>query len=326
MVVFEKLNKPVLAKIFAYCCALAAFGIGCATQAGAIVDTMNETFNLNIYVTGIALAILVALVVFGGLKSIARVCERLVPVMSVIYVIGCFYILFVNIQFIPQTFALIIKSAFSSKAIVGGFAGTAVIYAIQNGISRGLFSNEAGMGSAPQASAASVSANAVKPALVGSTGVFWDTIVVCLLTGLVLVSSVLANDSLSLIDGSITTGAVLVSRCFGQIPVIGKPLLTFGILTFAFTTILSWAYYGENCVRYLFGHKSLPIYRTIWVLMVIAGAIITEGVIWTIADILNAAMVIPNMIAVLMLTKQMQEDTKYYLVEDNLDEVDDDLA
>ena len=322
MVAFEKLKKPFLAKLYAILCALAAFGIGCATQSGAIADSIYENFNVPQFITGIVLCVLTAIVVFGGVKAIAKVCERLVPVMSILYVVGCVVILIINGKYLPQTFAVIIQSAFTGKAIAGGFMGLAVKKVVQNGISRGLFSNESGMGSAPQASAAGVTNNAVKPALIGSTGVFWDTIVVCLMTGLVVVSSVISNDAISLVDGSIASSASLVSKTFGQIPVIGTPILVFGILTFAYSTILGWSYYGENAMRYLFGHKSIIPYRIAWIVVIFLGVAFSESSVWIVADILNAAMCIPNCLLILILSKQLAKDTKYYLDGNHLDEVD----
>ena len=324
MTAFEHLHMPLMAKIFAICCALGAFGIGCSSQSKAIVDVISGNYGINAVVIGIFLCVLTALVVFGGLHSIARVCERLVPFMSIVYVLGCIIILFINIRYMPATISLIISSAFTFKAAAGGFVGSSIISAARAGIARGLFSNEAGMGSAPQASAASVAANAVKPALVGSTGVFWDTVVVCLMTGLVIVSSIIGNPDISCIlaDGSIISGSGLVSACFGQIPYIGKPLLTFGILTFAYSTILGWSYYGENCIRYLFGKKMIRYYQVLWIIVIFVGAIVSEGAVWTLADILNAAMCIPNVIAVLLLRDQIAKETRYYLYEDHLEEID----
>ena len=248
--------------------------------------------------------------------------------MSIVYVLGCLIILVINIAYLPQTIATILSAAFTTRAAVGGFIGTTIIAAARAGIARGLFSNEAGMGSAPQATAASKCNNAVKPALVGSTGVFWDTVVVCLMTGLVLVSSIIKNDAISCIlaDGSVISGSGLVSACFSQIPVFGRPLLTFGILTFAYSTILGWSYYGENCIRYLLGEKAIKVYRVLWIVVIFIGAIVSEGAVWTLADILNAAMCIPNVIAVLLLRNVIAEDTKYYLNDEHLEETDPDLA
>ena len=322
MVAFEKLKKPGLAKIYAIFCAVAAFGIGCATQSSAIADSIYENFNVSTIITGVVLCALTAIVIFGGVKSIARVCERLVPIMSILYVVGCLVILIINGKYLPQTFSVIFQSAFTGKAVAGGFVGLATKKVVQSGISRGLFSNESGMGSAPQASAAGVAKNAVKPALVGSTGVFWDTIVVCLITGLVVVSSIISNDAISLADGSIANSAALLSKTFGQIPVFGTPLLVFGILTFAYSTILGWSYYGENAIRYLFGHKSIIPYRIAWIVVIFLGVIFTESSVWIVADILNAAMCIPNCLLIILLGKQMIADTKYYLFENHLDEED----
>ena len=327
MTAFEHLGLPFMGKLFAWCCALGAFGIGCSSQAKALVDVMHDTFQSNDMIIALIICLLTALVVFGGIRSIARVCEGLVPFMSIIYVLGCLVILVLNRAYLPEAFRLILVSAFTPRAAMGGFVGTSIITAARAGIARGLFSNEAGMGSAPQASAASVADNAVKPALVGSTGVFWDTIVVCLMTGLVLVSSIIGNDSISCIleNGSLISGSGLVSACFGQIPYIGRPLLTFGIITFAYSTILGWSYYGENCIRYLFGKKAIRFYQVLWIIVIFIGGISSEGAVWTLADILNAAMCIPNAIAVLMLRKQIAKETKYYLEEGRLEESDPEL-
>ena len=328
MTAFEHLGMPVWGKIFAWCCALGAFGIGCSSQSKAISDVISVNYHVSSVLVAFVVCVLTALVVFGGVKAIANVCEKLVPFMSIVYVLGCLVILVLNIAYLPQTITVILSAAFTKRAALGGFIGTTLMAAARAGIARGLFSNEAGMGSAPQATAASKANNAVKPALVGSTGVFWDTVVVCLMTGLVLVSSIIKNDSISCIlaDGSVISGSGLVSACFSQIPFFGKPLLTFGILTFAYSTILGWSYYGENCIRYLLGEKSIKIYRVMWIVVIFIGAIISEGAVWTLADILNAAMCIPNVIAVLLLREAIAKDTKYYLYEDHLEDSDPELA
>ncbi len=324
MTAFEYLNMPVMARIFAICCALGAFGIGCSSQANAIVDVLGSNFSISKPVIGITVAALTFIVIFGGVKSIARVCEKLVPVMALVYIIGCIGILGYNIKVLPETISLIISSAFTTKAMAGGFVGSTIMIAARYGIARGLFSNEAGMGSAPIATAVSDADNAVKPALVGATGVFWDTVVVCLLTGLVLVSCVIANEDISAVD--LNSGGALVSACFNTIPYIGKPLLIFGILTFSYSTILGWSYYGEACIRYLFGKKAIKIYQALWIIVIYIGATSSLNVVWTIADILNAAMCIPNVIAVLLLRNEIARDTEYYLHNDHLDEKDETLA
>lgn len=323
MTVFEDLNKKGLAKLFAICAALAAFGIGCATQSSAIVDSLNNTFSIPNWISGLIICIITAIVIFGGVKSISKVCEKLVPIMSIIYVIGCIVILLINVKYLPSTISLILSSAFTAKAATGGFVGSTIIVAARYGIARGLFSNEAGMGSAPMATAAGKASNAVKPALIGATGVFWDTVVVCLATGLVIVSSVISNDAISCLN--YTNGSELVSACFSQIPFIGTPLYVFGIITFAYSTILGWSYYGVTSVRYLFGHKAIKIYQALWIVVIFIGATLSLNTVWNISDILNGIMCIPNIIAVFLCLKELISDTKYYLQEDNLDEVDYDL-
>ena len=320
MTAFEHLHMPLAARIFAVCCALGAFGIGCSSQANAIVDILNSSFSVSRPLVGATVALGTFIVIFGGIKSISRVCEKLVPLMSVIYIIGCLGILIYNGRYLPETIALIVSSAFTTKAMSGGFVGTTMMIAARYGIARGLFSNEAGMGSAPIATAVSDADNAVKPALVGATGVFWDTVVICLLTGLVLVSCVISNGNISAVE--LSSGGALVSACFGIIPVIGRPLLIFGILTFSYSTILGWSYYGEACITYLFGKKAVRYYQLLWIAVIYIGATSSLNVVWTIADILNAAMCIPNVIAVLLLSKEIAADTRYYLHEGHLNEKD----
>lgn len=323
MTVFEHLGKKGLAKLFAWCAAIAAFGIGCATQSSAIVDSLSNQFAIPNWISGLVICIITAIVIFGGVKSIAKVCERLVPFMSIIYVVGCIGILCINGKYLPQTISLIISSAFTTKAAAGGFVGSTIITAARYGIARGLFSNEAGMGSAPMATAAGKANNAVKPAIIGATGVFWDTVVVCLITGLVIVSSVIGNDAISCMNYA--NGSELVNACFSQIPVIGTPLFVFGIITFAYSTILGWSYYGVTSVRYLFGHKAIKIYQALWILVIFVGATLELNTVWTISDILNGVMCIPNVIAIFLTLKLIVKDTKYYLEDDNLDEVDSEI-
>ena len=323
MTALDDLKKPFLSKFFCIATILGAFGIGCLTQSNAISGLIKEEFDVSTYITGIIVAIITLIIVFGGIKSISNVCTKLVPVMSIVYIIGCITILIINRAYLGETISLIIASAFTPRAMAGGFVGSTIISASRYGIARGLFSNEAGMGSAPQASAAGQAKNAVKPALVGSTGVFWDTVVICLMTGLVLCSCVIANpniDSVLLADGS-----KLCSAAFGTIPVIGTPLLIFGVITFAYSTILGWNYYATQCVGYLLSNKAKKIYMAIWCIVIFVGAIQKIQLVWDVADILNALMVIPNVIAVLLLTKELKKDTNYYLYEDHLEDIDPDV-
>lgn len=321
MVALDDIKKPFLSKFFCYATILAAFGIGCLTQSNAIASLVNESFNIKRYIIGIILALLTFIIIFGGIKSITNVCMKLVPVMSIVYVIGCIYILVVNRTYLPETISLIISSAFSKKAMAGGFIGSTIRTAMRYGIARGLFSNEAGMGSAPIASAAGRSKNAVKPALVGSTGVFWDTVVICLLTGLVLVSCIIASPEIDTMLCNFD-GSILASETFATIPVIGKPLLIFGVITFAYSTILGWNYYATQCVKYSFKKDFSKIYMLLWCIVIFIGSIGKIEVVWDIADILNALMVIPNVIAIILLRKEIVKDTNYYLYENHLEEQD----
>ena len=310
MIALEDLNKPLLGKIFALVTMLAAFGIGCGVQSNAIASMLDNTFSVPTYITGGILAVLTFIVIFGGIKSISNVCTALVPVMSLLYSIGCIVILGINIKFLPATITLIISSAFTTKAM-------------RYGMARGLFSNESGMGSAPIASAAGAAENAVKPALVGFTGVFWDTVVICLLTGLVLCSCVVANPAIDAV--AINDGSALCSACFASIPFIGTPILVFGVITFAYSTILGWNYYATQCVRYLFKGKGTKVYLFVWIVVIFTGTIMDLTAVWNTADVLNALMVIPNVIAVLLLIKEIRKDTEYYLYEGHLEEIDSNL-
>jgi AGCS family alanine or glycine:cation symporter len=309
------LNMKWLGFLFALFGGIASFGIGCATQVNAIATVAQENFHCPPWVVGVVIGILVAVVIFGGIKSIASVCERLVPFMAIFYVIGCIVILCINYDFIVPAIGAICSLAFTKGAVAGGLVGTGIRAAIQYGVARGLFSNESGMGSAPIAAAAAQSRNPVRQALIASTGTFWDTVVVCLMTGLVLVTSIMKNPGIdvSLVDN----GGKLTSLAFGQIPYVGPILLTIGIITFAFSTVLGWAYYGERCVEYIGGKKVLIVYRIIYIAVAVIAPVSALNLVWTIADILNALMSIPNLIAVLLLSGIIVSDTMKYIY--NLD-------
>jgi AGCS family alanine or glycine:cation symporter len=308
-----------LAVLFAVFAALCAFGIGSGVQSNAVASLVNETFAIPTWVSGLFLTVLTALVVLGGLKWITNVCIRLVPFMSVVYVIGCIILLVINREYLLPAISMIGKSAFTPRAAGSGFVAATIMSAARFGIARGLFSNESGMGSAPIVSAAARTRNSVRQALVSSTGTFWDTVVICAMTGLVITSSVIGNPN---IESTGVNGSVLTHLAFGQIPLVGSILLTFGLLTFAFSTILGWSYYGERCAEYLFGARINIPYRIIYVATVFLGAVAALGVVWDIADALNALMAIPNLVAVLLLSPVIVKETKHYLWENRIDEVD----
>lgn len=313
------LHMRWLGLIFAVFAGFASFGIGCATQVNAIATVCNENLHINKAVVGIIIGVLTAVVIFGGIKSIARVCERLVPFMALFYVLGCIVILGINYDYIIPAITTICRLAFQPGAAAGGLVGSGIMLAMRYGVARGLFSNESGMGSAPIAAAAAQTRNPVRQALVSSTGTFWDTVVVCLMTGLVLVSTIMKNPAIN--ANEITDGGVLTSLAFDQIPVIGPLILVVGIISFAFSTILGWAYYGERCVEYFARKKGLIPYRVLYIAVAVIAPVVALDVVWDIADILNALMAIPNLIAVLLLSPVIVKETKKYL--DDLDVKDD---
>lgn len=294
-----------MATAFCVLTAVAAFGIGNTVQSNAISLLCYETYGIPNVWTGLALAVAAALVILFGVKGIARFCTTFVPLMALCYVLGCIYILFVNGAYVWDAFCLICRSAFSPEAAGGGFVGTSIMMTARYGIARGLFSNESGMGSAPIVAAAAQTRNPVRQALVSSTATFWDTVVICALTGLVLVSSIIAYP-----DIDYTNGGALTKMSFEKIPVVGAPLLTFGIITFAFSTILGWSYYGERAVEYLSGKRYLIIYRVLYIAAVFAGAVVQLTVVWNLADLLNGLMAIPNLISLLALAGVIVAETR----------------
>ena len=314
-----------LAVAFAVFTAVAALGIGNTVQANAISTLLSEPGlfgenfgGISTTVSGLAIAVLVALVIIFGVKGIAKVCTAFVPFMAIFYVLGCLIIIFMNWSYMGETISVIFRSAFSTQAAGGGFIGSTVMMAARYGIARGLFSNESGMGSAPIVAAAAKTRNPVRQALVSSTATFWDTVVICALTGLVLVSSIIAHPDISSSDG-----AKLTQLAFGKIPYIGSIILTIGLVTFAFSTILGWSYYAEKAIEYLAGKKFIKIYRVLWVILVFVGAVADLSLVWDIADGTNALMAIPNLISLVFLSGVIVAETRKYLWNKRLDDYDD---
>ena len=328
-------NWRWLAKIFAFFGAgVGLFGIGTFTQVNSISSAVKNFFDpessnvvfsafghdytMATVVTGLILTLCVGLVVIGGIKRIAKVSEIVVPFMAVLYVALGAIIIITNITAVPAALVSIIKSAFTGSALAGGAMGTMVV-AMQKGIARGIFSNESGLGSAPIAAAAAQTRNPVRQALVSSTGTFWDTVVVCAMTGLVLVTTIMKNPSIN--ADEIPDGGVLTSLAFGQIPVLGPIILTLGIISFAYSTVLGWAYYGERCVEYFAGKKVLILYRCLYVAVAVIAPVVALDLVWLFADTLNALMAIPNLVAVLLLSNVIVSETKKYI--NDLDAKDD---
>ncbi|PIE57029.1 MAG: sodium:alanine symporter family protein [Desulfobulbus propionicus] len=298
------LNMPWLGAVFAFFAACAAFGIGNMVQANSVADAVNATFHVPFWLTGAVLMVLTAIVVLGGIKSIARVTSLLVPVMVVFYICAACYIIFTNIGEVPGALVLIVKQAFSPTAAVGGFAGATVMMAIRFGVARGVFSNESGLGSAPIAAAAAKTKHPTSQALVSMTQTFIDTIVVCSMTGLVLVLTGAWSNG--------QTGAELTTTAFEAGMPGGGYIVTIGIILFAYSTILGWCYYGEKSMEYLFGVKSVMAYRVVFVAVIGVGAVAKLSLVWNISDTLNGLMAVPNLIGLLLLTPVIVQETKSY--------------
>lgn len=323
MYALEKgLKMKWLGTLFAILTSLAAFGIGNSVQANAISENVSEMLpfwnpQTTKVVAGFIMSLLVGVVIIGGVKSISKICTRLVPFMALFYILGCLFILIVNHDYILPAISWICEDAFTGQAVGGGAAGGGIMLVARYGIARGLFSNEAGMGSEPIVAAAAQTRNPARQALVSSSGVFWDTVVICAMTGLVIVTTLMANPSLQNETG------LLTKKVFETIPYVGMPLLSFGMLTFAFSTILGWSYYGERSMEYLAGKKSIKFYRVAWVILVFVGSVMSLGMVWSLAEIMNALMALPNLIAVLFLSNVIARETNYYVWKKNLHEHED---
>lgn len=313
-----------LAVLFALFAFIASFGIGGMVQSNAIATVVNETFGIDPLYTGIVCATLIGMVVVFGVKGISKVCEMLVPFMAIFYVLGCLTLLCINAEYIWPAVQAIVTSAFTERAAEGGFVGSTLMIAMRFGIARGLFSNEAGMGSAPIVAAAAKTKNPVRQALVSSTSVFWDTVIVCAMTGLVLVSTILADNG---VDSS--ASATLTKRAFEQIPFViggfnvGSLVLSIAIFTFALSTILGWSYYGEKALEYLAGRHGRVaryVFRVLITLATFAGANWALDLVWNFGDAANALMSIPNLICLLALSGVLVKETRHYLWEGRLDE------
>ncbi len=293
-----------LAFLFALFGTIAAFGIGNMVQSNSVADAMHTNFSVDKQVTGGVIAVLAGLVILGGIKRIGTVAGKLVPIMAIAYIVGSLIIIFANISEVPAAFMVIIDSAFNGSAAAGGFAGAGIMIAIQMGVARGIFSNEAGLGSAPIAHAAAQTDSPVRQGMIGMLGTFIDTIIVCTMTALVII-----------ISGAWTsgeTGASLSTLAYGNSIPFGEYIITFGLVVFAFTTILGWSYYGERCAEYIFGEKIILPYRILWIVAAFVGASQKVNLIWILADVMNGFMAIPNLIALALLSPVIFKVTRDY--------------
>src|SRR3954469_14322985 len=290
-----------LAVLFALFGSIAAFGIGSSVQSNSVAAAVENSFGLNPWITGIILTIFTALVILGGIQSIGKVTAFFVPIMAIFYVLGGLVIILMNLDLLSSALGLIFTDAFTGQAVAGGAIGSVIRY----GVARGVFSNEAGMGSAPIAAAAAKTDHPGRQALISMTGTFLDTIIVCSITGITLVMGGLYIDT----D---LTGAALTTVTFDALLPGGGWIVTIGIILFAYSTVLGWAYYGEKCFEYLFGNKSIGFYRVVYTLTVLLGAGMNLGLVWTIADIFNALMAIPNLIGLVFLSGVVVAETRSF--------------
>lgn len=302
-------NANWLSWLFALFGFIASFGIGNMVQANAISESLELTFGMSTVVTGIIIAVLTALVIIGGIKNIGSVTEKIVPAMSLMYIVGSLIAIFSNVHMIPVAFKMIFTTAFSSKAVAGGLLGSVIRY----GVARGIFSNEAGLGSAPIAHAASKNDNPVSEGIIGSLGAFIDTIIVCTMTALVILSSGLVqldNSGVMIIKGNLN-GASLTNAAFNKLlPRVGGYIVSMGLVFFAFSTIIGWYYYGSKCIEYIAGLKATKIYKWIWVILTFIGATTSLDTVWNISDMFNGLMAVPNLIGLLALSPLIFEMTK----------------
>lgn len=306
------LGNKFLAKMFAFFgIGVALFGIGTFPQVNAITTVIETSLGIPTIITAAVLTIVVMLVTLGGIKSISKVAELVIPVVASLYILGSIAILIFNAELVPQTISLVINSAFTTTAASGGFLGATIMFAMRSGVARGVFSNESGLGSAPIAAAAARTNSCVRQGLVSMTGTFFDTIIVCTMTGLVLIMTGFWNSAT--LEGAQVTSAAF--RAGLPIPALGEFIVTVGLLFFAFTTILGWNYYGERCTEYLFGVKGIKFFKGLFIVLVASGAFLELDLIWVIADIVNGLMALPNLIALVLLSGVVSSETKKYFSE-----------
>ena len=294
-----------LAFLFALFGTIAAFGIGNMVQSNSVAAAMYSNFQVEHHLTGGIIAVLTALVILGGIKRLGIIAGKLVPFMALIYIAGSLLIIISNFSEVPTALAMIVDSAFNGTAATGGFAGAAVMMGIQMGIARGIFSNESGLGSAPIAHAAAQTNSPVRQGLIAMLGTFIDTLVICTMTALVIIISGVWTSG--------ETGASLSSMAYGNLLPFGEYIITFGLVIFAFTTILGWSYYGERCASYLFGKGIILPYRILWIVAIFTGAFLKVNLIWVLADVMNGFMALPNLIALALLSPVIFAVTKEYL-------------
>lgn len=296
------LHNSHLGGLYAACTLIAAFGVGCTTQANSVTQAASASFGLSPHLVGIVLAFLTGTVILGGVRSIANLCERTVPAISFVYLFGCLLLLVLYRRVLPAACLLILKDAFSFGSVAGGIAGASLQHAVRYGIARGLFTNEAGIGTSSIAAAASHATDPRIQAYVSMTAVFWDTVVMCLITGLVIVANMLYDPAS--VAGIAETG--LTAAAFRHLPYVGDAFLTISLAAFAVTTLIGWSYFGEKATEYLMGKKGIPLYKLVYIVMIYLGAIIPMRLVWESTDLINALMVLPNVLALYCLRQKIR--------------------
>lgn len=296
------LHNNILGGFYAFCTLIAAFGVGCTTQANSVTQAASASFHMSPHLVGIVLAALTGMVILGGMKSIANLCERTVPAISFVYLFGCGLLLILYRNVLPSACLLIIKEAFSIGSVAGGVAGGTLQHAVRYGVARGLFTNEAGIGTSAIAAASSHVSEPRIQAYVSMTAVFWDTVVMCLITGLVIVSNML-YDPASVAGCSETA---LTAAAFAHLPYVGDAFLTVSLAAFAVTTLIGWSYFGEKATEYLVGKKGIPLYKFAYIVMIYCGAVIPMRLVWESTDLINALMVLPNVLALYCLRNSIK--------------------
>ena len=300
------LHKPSVGKFYGILTLIAAFGVGCTTQSNSITQTTSLSFGLNPHVAGFAAAILAGLVIVGGIRSIGNVCMKIVPFLGILYTASCVLLLVINREALVPAIRLILSHALAPRAALGGAAGSSLMLTARYGIARGLFTNEAGIGTAAIAAAASQTDDPARQAYVSMTAVFWDTVVMCLLSGLVIVSNLLLHPE----SARGVNEAGLTEAAFSYLPFLGNVFLSLCLVAFAITTLIGWSYLGEQAYRYVTGNKRLFIYKVAYIVMIYVGAVLPLNLVWECTDLINALMVIPNVAALFLLQRFLRYDLK----------------
>jgi AGCS family alanine or glycine:cation symporter len=296
------LGHASVGKFYAFLICLAAFGVGCTTQSNAVSRTTLASFGVPSRISGFLLAVLAGFVILGGIRSISSLCVRIVPFLAVLFTGSCLLLLWINRAVLPEALLLILNSAFTGKAVTGGLTGSSLLLTIRYGIARGLFTNEAGIGTAAIPAAASSSTSCSRQAYVSMTAVFWDTVVMCLLSGLVIITNMLAHPSS--LEGVSADG--LTEAAFSFLPFFGSRFLSLCLIAFAITTLIGWSYLGECAMDFLAGNKGLFLYRTLYIVMIYVGAVLPLSFVWECTDLINALMVLPNVCALFLLHKYIE--------------------